>query len=152
MSKKIFYDDDARARVLGGAKALYDAVKVTFGPKGRNVVIEKGYGAPTITHDGVTVAEAVDLPKEDDETLGYEVGAKLIKTAAQKLNKNKDVIAYYEKYLELSPNAKDFAGVAYTIAVLSQQEGDKAKAKEYYEKITADPQYGAAAQEYLKNN
>ena len=87
MSKKIFYDDDARARVLGGAKALYDAVKVTFGPKGRNVVIEKGYGAPTITHDGVTVAEAVDLPKEDDETLGYQIGAKLIKGAAQKLNK-----------------------------------------------------------------
>jgi len=87
MSKKIFYNEDARTRVLGGAKALYDAVKVTFGPKGRNVVIDKGYGAPTITHDGVTVAEAVDLPKEDDETLGYEIGAKLIKGAAQKLNK-----------------------------------------------------------------
>ena len=79
MAKKIFYDEDARERVLGGAKALYDAVKVTFGPKGRNVVIDKGYGAPTITHDGVTVAEAVDLPKEDDDTLGYEIGAKLIK-------------------------------------------------------------------------
>lgn len=87
MSKKIFYNEDARERVLGGAKALYDAVKVTFGPKGRNVVIDKGYGAPTITHDGVTVAEAVDLPKQDDETLGYEIGAKLIKGAAQKLNK-----------------------------------------------------------------
>lgn len=87
MSKKIFYNKDARERVLGGAKALYDAVKVTFGPKGRNVVIDKGYGAPTITHDGVTVAEAVDLPKEDDDTLGYEIGAKLIKGAAQKLNK-----------------------------------------------------------------
>lgn len=87
MSKKIFYNEDARERVLGGAKALYDAVKVTFGPKGRNVVIDKGYGAPTITHDGVTVAEAVDLPKEDDDTLGYEIGAKLIKGAAQKLNK-----------------------------------------------------------------
>ncbi len=87
MAKKIFYDAEAREKVLGGAKALYDAVKVTFGPKGRNVVIEKSYGAPTITHDGVTVAEAVDLGKEDDETLGYQMGAKLIKTAAQKLNK-----------------------------------------------------------------
>ncbi len=87
MSKKVFYDDDARARILGGAKALYDAVKVTFGPKGRNVVIEKTYGAPTITHDGVTVAEAVDLGNDDDETLGYQIGAKLIKSAAQKLNK-----------------------------------------------------------------
>lgn len=87
MSKKVFYDDDARTRVLGGAKALYDAVKVTFGPKGRNVVISKGYGGPTVTHDGVTVAEAVDLPEVDDETLGYKVGAELIKQAASKLNK-----------------------------------------------------------------
>ncbi len=87
MAKKVFYDAEAREKILGGAKALYDAVKVTFGPKGRNVVIEKSYGAPTITHDGVTVAEAIELPKEDDETLGYEMGAKLIKTAAQKLNK-----------------------------------------------------------------
>lgn len=87
MSKKVFYDAEAREKVLGGAKALYDAVKVTFGPKGRNVVIEKSYGAPTITHDGVTVAEAVDLGNEDEATLGYQVGAKLIKSAAQKLNK-----------------------------------------------------------------
>ena len=86
MAKKVFYDDDARERVLAGAKALYDAVKVTYGPKGRNVVIAKGYGGPTVTHDGVTVAEAVDLP-EDDETLGYKVGAELIKQAASKLNK-----------------------------------------------------------------
>lgn len=87
MSKKVFYDDDARTRVLGGAKALYDAVKVTYGPKGRNVVIAKGYGGPTVTHDGVTVAEALDLPEIDDETLGYKVGAELIKQAASKLNK-----------------------------------------------------------------
>lgn len=87
MSKRVFYDDDARERVLGGAKALYDAVKVTYGPKGRNVVIAKGYGGPTVTHDGVTVAESVDLPEQDDETLGYKVGAELIKQAAQKLNK-----------------------------------------------------------------
>lgn len=87
MAKKVFYDDDARARVLGGAKALYDAVKVTYGPKGRNVVIQKGYGGPTVTHDGVTVAESIDLPEQDDETLGYKVGAELIKQAASKLNK-----------------------------------------------------------------
>ncbi len=87
MAKKVFYDAEAREKVLGGAKALYDAVKVTFGPKGRNVVIEKTYGAPTITHDGVTVAEAVDLGNDDEATLGYQMGAKLIKTAAQKLNK-----------------------------------------------------------------
>lgn len=87
MSKKVFYDDDARTRVLGGARALYDAVKVTMGPKGRNVVIQKSYGAPTISHDGVTVAEGIELPEVDDETLGYKVGADLIKQAASKMNK-----------------------------------------------------------------
>jgi chaperonin GroEL len=88
MAKKVFYDDDARTRVLGGAKALYDAVKVTYGPKGRNVVIAKGYGAPVVTHDGVTVAEGVELPEVDDETLGYKVGADLVKQAAKNLNKS----------------------------------------------------------------
>ena len=73
MAKRVFYDDDARERVLEGARALYEAVKVTYGPKGRNVVIAKGYGGPTVTHDGVTVAEAVELPEDDDKTLGYGV-------------------------------------------------------------------------------
>ncbi|HPF31135.1 MAG TPA: chaperonin GroEL [Candidatus Saccharibacteria bacterium] len=88
MAKKVFYDDDARERVIGGAKALYDAVKVTYGPKGRNVMIAKSYGGPTVTHDGVTVAEAIDLPEDDDKTLGYKVGADLIKQAASNLNKS----------------------------------------------------------------
>ena len=87
MAKKVFYDDDARNRVLGGAKSLYDTVKVTYGPKGRNVVIAKGFGGPTVTHDGVTVAEGIELPENDDETLGYKVGADLIKQAAKNLNK-----------------------------------------------------------------
>jgi chaperonin GroEL len=86
MAKKVFYDDDARKRVLGGAEILYNAVKTTMGPKGRNVVIGKGYGAPTVTHDGVTVAKGVELPEVDDETLGYKVGAELIKQAASKMN------------------------------------------------------------------
>lgn len=77
---------------------------------------------------------------------------KLAASASQQLGNNDDVITYYEKYLELSPNAKDFAGVVYTLAVLNQQKGNTAKAKEYYEKITGDPQYGTAAQEFLKNN
>jgi len=86
MSKKIYYDAEAREQLLGGAKTLYDAVKVTFGPRGRNVVIEKSYGGPTITHDGVTVAEAVDIEKTDDN-MGYQIGARLIREAATKLNK-----------------------------------------------------------------
>ncbi|MDO4742281.1 MAG: chaperonin GroEL [Candidatus Saccharibacteria bacterium] len=86
MAKKIYYEAEAREKVLAGAKQLYDAVKVTFGPKGKNVIIEKEYGAPVVTHDGVTVAEAVELPNKE-EKLGEAVGAKLIKAAAQKLNK-----------------------------------------------------------------
>src|SRR5579863_9419103 len=86
MSKKVFYDEDARKRVLGGAQILYNAVKTTMGPKGRNVVISKAYGSPTVTHDGVTVAKGVDIADVDDETLGYKVGAELIKQAANKMN------------------------------------------------------------------
>ncbi len=86
MAKKVFYDDDARRRVLAGAEILYNAVKTTMGPKGRNVVISKSYGAPTVTHDGVTVAKGVDIADVDDETLGYKVGAELIKQAANKMN------------------------------------------------------------------
>lgn len=86
MSKKVFYDDDARRRVLAGAEILYNAVKTTMGPKGRNVVISKTFGAPTVTHDGVTVAKGVEIADVDDETLGYKVGAELIKQAANKMN------------------------------------------------------------------
>ena len=86
MAKKVFYDEDARRRVLGGAEILYNAVKTTMGPKGRNVVISKSYGAPTVTHDGVAVAKGVELGDSDDETLGYKVGAELIKQVASKMN------------------------------------------------------------------
>ena len=86
MAKKVFYDEEARKRVLGGAEILYNAVKTTMGPKGRNVVISKSYGNPTVTHDGVTVAKGVEIADVDDETLGYKVGAELIKQAANKMN------------------------------------------------------------------
>lgn len=89
MAKKVFYDEDARRRILAGAEILYNAVKTTMGPKGRNVVISKSYGAPTVTHDGVTVAKGVEIADQDGDdetTLGYKVGAELIKQAASKMN------------------------------------------------------------------
>lgn len=90
MAKKIFYDGDARARILAGAKELYDAVKVTMGPKGRDVIIKKSYGTPTVTHDGVTVAKAVELEEKpgsrEEATWGRGVGAELVKQAASKTN------------------------------------------------------------------
>ena len=85
MAKKVFYDEEARRRLLAGAEILFNAVKTTMGPKGRNVVIAKSFGSPTVTHDGVTVAKGIELA-EDDETLGYKAGAELIKQAASKMN------------------------------------------------------------------
>lgn len=66
MAKQVFYSTKLAKKVLAGAKILRDAVATTMGPKGRNVVISKTYGGPTITHDGVTVAEAIELPENPD--------------------------------------------------------------------------------------
>ena len=61
MSKEIKYDQDGRTSILNGINTLADAVKVTLGPKGRNVLLEKSFGSPTITKDGVTVAKEIEL-------------------------------------------------------------------------------------------
>jgi len=79
MAKQIVYHDDARAAILRGVNALADAVKVTLGPKGRNVIIDKKFGSPTITKDGVTVAKEIDL-KDPIENLG----ARMVREVASK--------------------------------------------------------------------
>ena len=61
MAKQILHGEDSRQAILRGVNILADAVKVTLGPKGRNVVIEKKFGSPTITKDGVTVAKEIEL-------------------------------------------------------------------------------------------
>ena len=108
----------------------------------------------------VKLAQASNKAKKYQEVLDYAAKSnqylenanayRFAAGAAQQLGKNADCIANYEKYLELSPNAKDAGGVKFTIAALYQQAGDKAKAKEYYQAVSTDPQYGAAAQEQLK--
>ena len=81
MAKTLQFDDDARRALERGVNKLADAVKVTLGPKGRNVVIDKKWGAPTITNDGVTIAKEIEL---DDP---YEnLGAQLAKEVATKTN------------------------------------------------------------------
>jgi chaperonin GroEL len=60
-AKEVRFGDDARQRMLAGVNILANAVKVTLGPKGRNVVLEKSFGAPTITKDGVSVAKEIEL-------------------------------------------------------------------------------------------
>ena len=61
MSKQIHFGDDARDKMMNGVRKLSDAVRITMGPKGRNVVLDKKYGAPTITNDGVTIAKEIEL-------------------------------------------------------------------------------------------
>src|SRR5207344_2085240 len=78
-TKQLAYSDEARQKLLAGVSKLARAVRATLGPRGRNAVIDKGWGAPTITKDGVTVAEEVELKDK------YEnIGAKLVKEAASK--------------------------------------------------------------------
>lgn len=79
MAKEIKYDVDARKKMAAGADALADAVKITLGPKGRNVVIDKKFGAPKITKDGVTVAKEIEL-----EDAFENAGAQLLKSVASK--------------------------------------------------------------------
>src|ERR1700732_5284769 len=79
MPKQIAYSENARRALEAGMNKLADAVRVTLGPKGRNVVLEKKWGAPTITNDGVSIAKEIDL--EDP----YEkIGAELVKEVAKK--------------------------------------------------------------------
>src|SRR5258708_23098434 len=81
MAKILEFEEDARRALERGVNALADAVKVTIGPRGRNVVIDKKFGAPTITNDGVTIAREVEL---DDPF--ENMGAQLVKEVATKTN------------------------------------------------------------------
>src|SRR3990167_7257731 len=80
-AKDVRFDTDARDRMLRGVNILADAVKVTLGPKGRNVVIEKSFGAPRITKDGVSVAKEIELADKFQN-----LGAQMIKEVASKTN------------------------------------------------------------------
>jgi len=81
MSKQIIFDEKARAALKSGVDQLANAVKVTLGPKGRNVVIDKSYGSPIITKDGVTVAKEIELEDKFEN-----IGAEIIKEVASKVN------------------------------------------------------------------
>ncbi|MBW2261939.1 MAG: chaperonin GroEL [Deltaproteobacteria bacterium] len=78
-AKEIIFDESARAQILKGVNALSDAVKITLGPKGRNVVIEKSWGSPVVTKDGVTVAKEIELEQRFEN-----MGAQMVKEVASK--------------------------------------------------------------------
>src|SRR5271154_4933923 len=80
-AKDVRFSDDARARMFKGVNVLANAVKVTLGPKGRNAVLDKSFGAPTVTKDGVTVAKEIEL-KDKFENMG----AQMVKEVASKTN------------------------------------------------------------------
>ena len=82
-AKEIVYTENARNLILAGVNALADAVKVTLGPKGRNVVIEKSFGSPTVTKDGVTVAKEIELENKFEN-----MGAQMVKEVATKTSDN----------------------------------------------------------------
>ncbi len=81
MAKAVLFDEQARKKILKGINKLANAVKITLGPKGRAVVLDKGYGAPTITRDGVTIAKEIELEDKFEN-----LGAELIKEVASKTN------------------------------------------------------------------
>lgn len=81
MAKQILFNEDARVKLKNGVDKLANAVKVTIGPKGRNVVLDKGYGAPQIVNDGVTIAKEIELEDKFEN-----MGAELIKEVASKTN------------------------------------------------------------------
>ena len=95
--------------------------------------------------------DAVNAALKSNEYQENATAMKVAGTAASQLKKNEDAIKYLEKYLELSPNAKDAAQMMYTIAATAQTMGNKDKAKQYYQKITTDPKFGPTAQEMLKS-
>src|ERR1700677_528634 len=80
-AKDVRFSTDARERLLRGVEILNNAVKVTLGPKGRNVIIDKSFGAPRITEDGVTVAKEIELEDKFEN-----IGAQMVREVAQKTN------------------------------------------------------------------
>ena len=94
MSKEIKFGEDARKKMLDGVNILADTVKVTLGPKGRNVVLDKSFGAPLITNDGVTIAKEIELYQEQIDSLN-----KVIETRNELIQKLKTDSLYKEEIL-----------------------------------------------------
>ena len=99
MAKKILYQDNARRALERGMEIMVEAVSVTLGPKGRNVVLEKAYGSPQIVNDGVTIAKEINLPDHIENT-----GVSLIRQAASKTT-----------FRPLGPNVTDTASTIISI-------------------------------------
>ena len=82
-AKQVYFGDEARTRIVRGVNILANAVKTTMGPKGRNVVLDRSFGAPTVTKDGVSVAKEIELKDKFEN-----IGAQLVKEVASKTSDN----------------------------------------------------------------
>ena len=116
-SKQVFFGDDARHRMVRGVNILANAVKVTLGPKGRNVVLERSFGSPTVTKDGVSVAKEIEL-KDKFENMG----AQMVKEVASKTSDNAAEKPDQGEVVAVGPGKRDDSGKIITPDV---KVGDK---------------------------
>ena len=123
----------------GQEKNAYKQLSSLFVKKAAAVLKTKNY------------AEALEFALKSNEYLENATAMKVAGTAASALKKNEEAIQYLEKYLELSPNAKDAAQMKYTIAATAQVLGDKEKAKTYYQQLLSDPKFGPTAKQMLES-
>ena len=120
MAKEIKYGEDARKALEAGVNKLANTVRVTIGPKGRNVVLDKQFGAPLITNDGVTIAKEIEL-----EDAFENMGAQLVKEVATKTN--------------------DVAGDGTTTATLLARDKEQEQPRAHKEKAQTRKQFGIVA-------
>ncbi|MBR2290523.1 MAG: chaperonin GroEL [Clostridia bacterium] len=136
MAKDIKYGEDARKSLLEGVNKLADTVKVTLGPKGRNVVLDKSYGAPLITNDGVTIAKEIDL---DDPF--ENMGASLVKEVSTRTNEvagDGTTTATLLAQVMLKEGIKDVAAGGDVLAIKRGMDKATEKAVEELKKISSD--------------
>jgi chaperonin GroEL len=136
MSKQIAYGDNARKKLLEGVKKLADAVRITMGPKGRNVVLDKKYGAPMITNDGVTIAKEIEL-----EDVYENMGAQLVKEVATKTNDvagDGTTTATVLAYALIAEGVRNVAAGAYPMALKRGIEKAVAKVCKKLEEVKKD--------------
>ena len=136
MAKEIKYGEDARKALLEGVNKLADTVKVTLGPKGRNVVLDKNYGAPLITNDGVTIAKEIEL-----EDPFENMGASLVKEVSTKTNDvagDGTTTATVLAQVMLKEGVKDIAAGGDVLAIKRGMDKATAKAVEELKKISSE--------------